>query len=114
MSHPEIYQRVMSYAGKRRNQVTAPHITANEAIVLADHISLLMEETEILENRVKALHSLIFSLKQNPDYYIVKTFDESGEIEDKCYKDIYLANKMKSSREKAFNLKTEILPVSVV
>ena len=113
-NQPEIYRRIMSYAGKRRNQVTAPNVTANEAIVLADHISLLIGEAEILKSRVEVLHNLIFSLKQNPDYYIVKTFDETGQIEDKCYKDIDIANKMKSSRECTFKLKTEVLPVSII
>ena len=39
---PEIFNRVMSYAGKRRNQVSAPHITANDAIKLADYLMTVL------------------------------------------------------------------------
>lgn len=34
----EVLERIMSYAGKRRNQVSNPHLTANEAIKLADYL----------------------------------------------------------------------------
>jgi hypothetical protein len=41
---PEIFTRVMRFAGKERRYVSNPGITANECIVLANHISFLLKQ----------------------------------------------------------------------
>ena len=38
-SVPESVRRLMEYAGKQRREVSNPCITANEAIVIANHFS---------------------------------------------------------------------------
>jgi hypothetical protein len=40
---PEIFTRVMRFAGKQRNQVSNPCISARECIQLADYIKYLLE-----------------------------------------------------------------------
>lgn len=42
----EIVQRVLSYAGKRRNQVSNPCITARQCIELANYIASLTQQQE--------------------------------------------------------------------
>ena len=108
----EIFNRLMSYAGIYCNQVSNPHISANEAIALADHVSLIVEDNKILQTRVEVLHNLIYRCKTEPDYYVVKTYDLSGEIDDKVYKRKELADKLKESRDSMFNLKTEVIPLT--
>lgn len=46
----EMVKRVLRYAGKKRNQVSNPCLTANETIQLANEInSLLLEQNAIME-----------------------------------------------------------------
>lgn len=40
---PEIFVRVMRFAGKQRNQVSNPCISARECIQLADYVEYLLE-----------------------------------------------------------------------
>lgn len=42
----KVFEHIMSFAGKQRNQVCNPHITANETIGLADYITYLLEHKE--------------------------------------------------------------------
>lgn len=42
----EILERVLRFAGKQRNQVTNPHLTANETIALADYLKHKFKEKE--------------------------------------------------------------------
>ncbi len=43
---PEIFKRVMRYAGKKRGQVSNPCITANETIVLANYVRAMSAATD--------------------------------------------------------------------
>lgn len=40
---PEIFTRIMRFAGKQRNQVSNPCISARECIQLADYVEYLLE-----------------------------------------------------------------------
>ena len=42
----------------------------------------------------------------------MKTYDLSGEIDDRVYKRKELADKLKESRDSMFNLKTEVIPLT--
>lgn len=41
---PKVFNRIMKYAGKSRNQVSNPNLTARECIHLANYIKSLLEE----------------------------------------------------------------------
>lgn len=50
---PEIFTRVMRFAGKQRNQVSNPCMSARECIQLADYVEYLLEtssDTEKVKN----------------------------------------------------------------